>query len=901
MTVRNIVSAAASYLEASTRDAQFQNTTLLLSGDGTNGAQNNTFLTTIPGGQYTASFPGSGSAVYTSSPIVITTTPFTIEAWVNPTAYQSSATLLIWNAAWSFGNNRGWHIYFDASGKVGLAASQGSWNSMPAVLTSSVAIPLNSWTHIACVRDSSNVIRFYINGVADANTVTYASSLDLYNGSYGTYRFNVGTQYADSAFQTGVSFAGRVNNLRISNSTAFYTSNFTPSSLPLSAINGTSLLTFQNSTFVDNSTNAYTFSTNGTPTMITSSTFLPISATGTPTQGSVTPYWPDGQWSNYFSNAPYLSAPYTTPTQFGSGDFTVEAWMYLTDISKSNYLFCQQNASVNTNADLSVLGAGIANGGFYFGWNVGSTRYNATAPTGSMKANTWHHVACVRNGSSFTVYIDGVAKATTTSSVTVNTLASTPRNGIGGYTSPFGNEFCSGYISNLRMVKGTALYTSNFTPSTTPLTAVSGTSLLTCQSNRFKDNSSNNFAITVTGTPSVQAFEPFEPSASYATSVGGSGYFNGGTSGLSIPSNSAFTLGTANFTIEAWIYCPVAPTGTANTIIRQRANGSLAWDLQVQSGTMYFCYGAGYTAYSEAVKAGVWEHYAAVKYGGSMYLYKNGVLSATIANNFNFSATDGVLVGIGGDSSDTAYPFTGYIANARVVKGTAVYTAPFTPPTSPVAAIANTSLLLNFDNAGIYDSTAMSNLITVDNTQISTTVKKYGTGSLSFDGTNDYLQLVENGLFDFGTGDFTVEAWINMNAFTTDKGSVMADLGPTNGGWMLAVRGASQVSWGQNQISWDLSTSGFTMSTGTWYHIAVCRSGTSLKIFIDGTAYATATNTTAYNIINSFVGVGARQLTTGTYGPGEYFNGYIDDLRVTRGYARYTTNFTPPTSALPKR
>jgi hypothetical protein len=105
-----------------------------------------------------------------------------------------------------------------------------------------------------------------------------------------------------------------------------------------------------------------------------------------------------------------------------------------------------------------------------------------------------------------------------------------------------------GYVSNVRVVKGTALYTSSFTPSTTPLTAVSGTSLLTCQSNSFKDNSTNNFTITRNGDTKVTNTNPFQINS------GQSYYFDGSGDSLYAVSSPNFTFGTGDFTIEFWLY-----------------------------------------------------------------------------------------------------------------------------------------------------------------------------------------------------------------------------------------------------------------------------------------------------------------------------------------------------------
>ena len=109
----------------------------------------------------------------------------------------------------------------------------------------------------------------------------------------------------------------------------------------------------------------------------------------------------------------------------------------------------------------------------------------------------------------------------------------------------------------MRVINGTALYTENFTPSTQPLTAISGTSLLTCQSNTFVDNSTNNFAVTAAGNSKPTTFAPFAVTyssrQSYTPAVfGGSMYFDG-TGDYLNSSNSAFAMGTGSFTWETWL------------------------------------------------------------------------------------------------------------------------------------------------------------------------------------------------------------------------------------------------------------------------------------------------------------------------------------------------------------
>jgi hypothetical protein len=115
----------------------------------------------------------------------------------------------------------------------------------------------------------------------------------------------------------------------------------------------------------------------------------------------------------------------------------------------------------------------------------------------------------------------------------------------------------NGYISNARLVIGSALYTSDFTPSKSPLTAVSGTSLLTCASNRFQDKSSNNFTITPAGDVAVKTASPFPQAREFKKPQRGWCVpFNGSTQRLETPAASVangLQLGTSDFTIEFWI------------------------------------------------------------------------------------------------------------------------------------------------------------------------------------------------------------------------------------------------------------------------------------------------------------------------------------------------------------
>ena len=225
----------------------------------------------------------------------------------------------------------------------------------------------------------------------------------------------------------------------------------------------------------------------------------PKAYTGTyGTNGFYLPFKTASQWSGYFDGTgDYLSFNGSTGTTL-SGDFTVESWVYL--------------PSVTTTAPIMCIGDSFSSPGILFYVNSSSkiaiARANTVAFTGStsLVANTWNHVAFVRSGSTITGYLNGVSQGTFTNSSTFS--GTTTVIGREVYNSGVGGQL-TGYISNLRIVNGTAVYTGTFTPPTSQLTAITNTSLLTCQSSTFVDNSTNAFTITAFGDARPQQFSPF--------------------------------------------------------------------------------------------------------------------------------------------------------------------------------------------------------------------------------------------------------------------------------------------------------------------------------------------------------------------------------------------------------
>jgi len=623
----------------------------------------------------------------------------------------------------------------------------------------------------------------------------------------------------------------------------------------------------QNNTFLDSSTNNFT-----------------ITRYGNATQGSFSPY--GSNWSNYFDGSSSFSLSNNTALDMGTGNFTLEFWVFSTDASiDSQY---RRFVVTGTNSTSAIQVGHIGSTSGIVAYTADDAALTITGTTNVL--NTWAHIAVVRQSGTVKLYVNGVSEGTP---ITDSNSKTTSNFNIGRYPALSG--YLKGNISNIRLVKGTAVYTSNFTPSTTPLTAISGTSLLTCQSNRFIDNSANAFTLTTNGTPSVQRFNPFGASTAYSTSViGGSVYYDGSGDSLSTPASSAnIPQSGDDYTVEAWIY--LNSQGSVTSIYSGSTTGYFAWR---SVGRFEFVSGALELRLTYTYPLSRWCHVAVTRQSGTVRMFVDGVLtSPTVSSGTVTGNTDVLITGstyyFGSYTDSTSGPFYGYISNFRIVKGTAVYTATFTPPTAPLTAVTNTSILLNNTNAGIFDNAMMNDLETVGNAQISTSVVKYGTGSMAFDGTGDWLTSnAPANLNAFGTGNFTIEGWFYLN--TTASQQVFLDFraGPSDVAGALYADGAN-IAWyvsGANRIS------GGSLSTSTWYHIALCRSGTSTKLFLNGSQVgSTYTDTNNYICPSGRPYLGALSDGTGTL----YLNGYMDDIRITKGYARYTATFTPPTAAFP--
>jgi Concanavalin A-like lectin/glucanases superfamily len=851
--------------------------TLLLHADGTNGANNSMFFdnsanTYIPfNGTYSVYFPTTTERVTTSSSYTLAGV-FTLEFFIYfPTALVTGQSYL------GYYSNGGFQMYYDGTRLTPNVYGTGN------IFNSTFNPSLNTWYHVVVVRNASNVMTMYVNGASVGSTTTSAS--------YTSGTFALGNQLY------------YISNVRLTN-TDVYGGTVTVPTSPLTSISGTQFILAQSNRFIDSSTGAQTITTTGAPVITAGGNG--ISKTGTPTQGTYSPFSTTG-WSNYFNGSTdnlNIATTYALPTSTTS--FTLECWVYpITQLSGTGILSAAYPNSGNI--PFNIFGGSI---GGTTGSTLSAGYYNGSSWTGiqsstSLTLNQWSHIALSYNGTTATLYLNGTSIGTYTGAWSAAAIQSTFY--VGRRWDTAGTPYFNGYISNVRFVEGTAVYTGSFTPPISPLTAISGTKWLTSQSNRFVDNSTSPLTITTSGSPQVQPLSPFNPSVAYSnTVVGGSMYFNGSTDYLTVPTTGNFDLSTAtNWTIECWIY----PTLTQAGYIVQNytTSGSTIYGLdfnynQALAGGISFgtyngsASGADQFYLTYPVANNTWTHVAAVRNGSgtnNITLYINGAVANTgTYTTWPAPGDSTTYIGVrnyGGGSPTIQNYFGGYISNLRSVIGTSVYTSAFTPPAAPLSPIANTKVLLNATNAGIIDSSQKNQLITYGSASISTAQSKFGGSSMYFNGSSSYIYANPSQTVAFGTGDFTCEGWVYLNATATagvfQTGTSYFPSSTTNS---VALGTVSSGVW-QIYAKNTNTNSVATYNTGQWYHFALVRYSGTTSLYINGTSVITVSSDTT-NYTGTYLGLG------GLYG-GYYINAYLDDFRITNSYARYTSNFTPPTSA----
>ena len=373
-------------------------------------------------------------------------------------------------------------------------------------------------------------------------------------------------------------------------------------------------------------------------------------------------------------------------------------------------------------------------------------------------------------------------------------------------------------------------------------------------------------------------------------------------------STSDFAFGTDDLTIEMWFYKTVNAYGflfdmrgggdTTNTdglYVTMGGGGNTELDLGLNRSNII-------RTNMDAISNDQWHHYAVSKDSNVYRVFIDGALQASASNSTNLDQNKPIMIGNQHGNSSAGFSFNGYIDEVRVTKGTARYTPNFTPATSAFAsADDDVSFLSSFD--GSDGDTTTSGLDESDNNltiayssgdELSSDEKKFGTTSLF---VADNVTISSSAGFNMGTGEFTIEGWWYFTSFSNSFGIWDQWAGSTTGAgnsqmWM-SHSAAGKVKWYYDGSS--LLQSNTTMSTDEWVHIAFVRESGVLKMYFNGQLDS---NTQSFT--GQFGKTGTVFLGDQHAGGGGTPNYYVDELRVTKGLARYKESFTAPTSAFPE-
>lgn len=870
------------------------------------GADNGTTFTDVKGNTVTANGNaktvtatkkfGTASAYFDGAGDYLTVTDstdfnfgsgdFTVECWFYETAAGVIRQLVGQHSTATYANSN--FIILSNSQKVEASVFYG-----PSIITiaNTSTHGLNAWHHVALVRNGSNILLYLDGALVASNSTLGANSL---NNS--TQVLSIGVVFnTTSPDPGGYYFTGYIDDLRITRGVARYTSNVQPAQYAFPETR-TPVKTHLDPHYDNVVLNMHMNGPAGS-TAFVDEKGKTVTAYGNAALSSTQSKF--GGVSAYFDGTgDYLTVPHSTDIDFGSSDFTVELWAYFSAFSTALLGKNTSNSwgmlTLETNSSGNLVLQGSTNGS---AWQLAITSSTAVV------VSTWNHVAVTRSGDVYRLSLNGVQVGTQTLSGALVSQAVALNIGRIDHTVP---RYLNGYIDDVRITKGVARYTSNFTVPALPnpdfKTAPAATDpywknvVLHMPMNgadagtTFVENTGK--AVTVNGNTCTKV-------AQYRFG-GSSAYFDGTGDYLVVPNSAELNFGTGDFTIELWFN----KSSTSNKgifhmypgIPNPSVNGvGVGYDgAQFQIYAQNASNGTG----AFTLIAGAWYHLALVRASGSTRLYVNGVqLGSAVSHAANISSNQ---LNIGLYYSPT-FTFDGYIDDLRVTKGVARYTSAFTPPSLPNPTGYDSyapNVVLHLPMATDFNDGTGKTVTVNGNTVISTTAKKLGTGSGYFDGSGDYLSLADSADWAFGSAAFTIETWVKFSS------QPVRGTGATSIHMIACQRQTDSLRWFFGYADWvgvhtgpclwfmgDAATIAYapiTFTLDTWYHVAIARSGNTFTIYVNGVSIGSGTSAASIGDYSAALSIGFG------WNVDFYLHGYLSDLRITKGVARYTANFTPP-------
>ena len=520
---------------------------------------------------------------------------------------------------------------------------------------------------------------------------------------------------------------------------------------------------------------------------------------------------------------------------FGTGDFTIEGWFLVQDSAAIRTIFDSRTSDNNST-------------GLFLGINTDDTLYTYGFPSGTTavsygtpEPNTWHHVAVVRNGSDGLVFLDGKLVS---SGVKMGSSDYTQEGGtIGQPATSFaaGLYRFKGHISNLRIIKGTALYTSNFKPPMKELEVTAETVVLACQSKTDASLEKTGKTITANGTAVASELTPglltpIVKSGGGSAITGsvefdGSGATAGGYLEVTPDDDLQFLHKcTDSYTVEAWVHKQASTQGTIfdNGGTSSTTIGIVLFD---DSGVLKFrarqaLSGGGFHSITtgDVMANNMWHHVALTYDKSTVRLFVNGILvgSTSYSTESSVDSTQSFKIGTYEYSGTTKDGYLqGFISNFRIVKGTALYTADFIPPTRELKKVPGTVLLCCQDpNNPLTEATGK-------------TITPYG--SLGDGGLGGEL-VTNNSVWTMTCGGTSCTNWTASNNGRSLAGTTVAS------GY---IRATYTIPKGDYLVSFRWTGGAFAVQSSAGYVVATDGTDTEFSSSEDG-AYSVYMSDTTY-------------------------------------------------------
>lgn len=646
-------------------------------------------------------------------------------------------------------------------------------------------------------------------------------------------------------------------------------------------------------------------------------------AVGSVPQSSINPFMGLNQYSAYAYTANQFVVGSSSPL-LNANAWTVEFWMYPLSYVNAQGIFGASNGGgASPKVAFQINGANISL------FKTGSVPAGCTV--GQPTIGSWTNVSISKSNTG-TVFIHYNGFLQTATFFGTETTVTSPfqwfSNGEGATSGMYG-YLSNGRVSNISRYNG-----SNYVPSTVPLVADTSTVLLSFQENKFTDlSTATSKPMSPFGGMSIQKFSPWAGDQYKISTHGGSAYFDGnGANYVPLPTTGICDFGSAPFTVEGWIY-PLSFFNYGTTFITQSSNVagcfSIGYDSLGNLGAGIYD-GTNRPGTSGYIQFRAWSHFAVTRSGSQFYIYINGVRQGSgFVSGMSITSQDPRL-GVNPAASNER--LHGYLAGLRVVKGSVLYSgARFTVPTQPPVEVNGTSLLMKFDNLGIYDSANQYVVQPIGGAQGNTSINKWsnaGSAYVPTGGTSGKLNSispVEATTYITLQGAFTIECWVYLlssgrhsifgepsgNAYSTAWGFLINDSLGAYGTTTLGTLGLTFWLSPINGYGGNVVYSGQYPELFKWTHCVWQRDASNnWSFFMDGVKGPTlnGNSTTHPNsqlpANNGPAGSITFPLITGSWGGYEGggnssytaagINAYITDLRITRGLARYTNSFTKP-------